>query len=230
MSDFVSIEKLSLVDYDGKIACTLFTESCNFRCPFCHNKDLALSTATDNIPFEEVLSFLKSRVNKLEGVVITGGEPTLMFELADKIKAIKDLGFLVKLDTNGYKPETLEFLINNKLIDYVAMDIKNSLDKYDLTTGINNIKQEKILKSISILKEGKVDYEFRTTLVKEFHTINDIKEIASLLKGAKKYFLQKYVASENCINKNLHHVDYDVVKEFESVLKENIDFVGLRGY
>lgn len=230
MSDFVSIEKLSLVDYDGKIACTLFTESCNFRCPFCHNKDLALSTASVNIPFEEVLSFLKSRVNKLEGVVITGGEPTLMFELADKIKAIKDLGFLVKLDTNGYKPETLEFLINNKLIDYVAMDIKNSLDKYDLTTGINNIKQEKILKSISILKEGKVDYEFRTTLVKEFHTINDIKEIASLLKGAKKYFLQKYVASENCINKNLHHVDYDVVKEFESVLKENIDFVGLRGY
>lgn len=230
MSDFVSIEKLSLVDYDGKIACTLFTESCNFRCPFCHNKDLALSTATANIPFEEVLSFLKSRVNKLEGVVITGGEPTLMFELADKIKAIKDLGFLVKLDTNGYKPETLEFLINNKLIDYVAMDIKNSLDKYDLTTGINNIKQEKILKSISILKEGKVDYEFRTTLVKEFHTINDIKEIASLLTGAKKYFLQKYVASENCINKNLHHVDYGVVKEFESVLKENIDFVGLRGY
>lgn len=230
MSDFVSIEKLSLVDYDGKIACTLFTESCNFRCPFCHNKDLALSTASVNIPFEEVLSFLKSRVNKLEGVVITGGEPTLMFELADKIKAIKDLGFLVKLDTNGYKPETLEFLINNKLIDYVAMDIKNSLDKYDLTTGINNIKQEKILKSISILKEGKVDYEFRTTLVKEFHTINDIKEIASLLTGAKKYFLQKYVASENCINENLHHVDYDVVKEFESVLKENIDFVGLRGY
>lgn len=230
MSDFVSIEKLSLVDYDGKIACTLFTESCNFRCPFCHNKDLALSNANANIPFEEVLAFLKTRVNKLEGVVITGGEPTLMFELADKIKAIKDLGFLVKLDTNGYKPETLEYLINNKLVDYVAMDIKNSLDKYDLTTGINNIKQEKILKSISVLKEGKVDYEFRTTLVKEFHNINDIKEIANLLKGAKKYFLQKYVANENCINKFLNHVDYDTVKEFESILKENIDFVGLRGY
>lgn len=230
MKDFVAIEKLSLVDFDGKIACTLFTESCNFRCPFCHNKDLALSTASVSIPFEEVLAFLKTRVNKLEGVVITGGEPTLMFELGDKIKAIKDLGFLIKLDTNGYKPDTLEYLINNKLIDYVAMDVKNSLDKYDLTTGINNINHDKILKSIKILKEGKVDYEFRTTLVKEFHTVNDIKEIATLLKGAKKYFLQKYVANDNCINKNLHSVDYDTVKEFETILKENIDFVGLRGY
>lgn len=230
MSEFVGLEKLSLVDYDGKLACTLFTESCNFRCPFCHNKNLAESTHNIEIPFNEILSFLRTRINKLEGVVITGGEPTLMNDLIKKIYEIKKLGFLVKLDTNGYKPDVLKYLIENKLIDYIAMDIKNSLDKYCLTTGVSNIKIDNILRSIELIKESGIDYEFRTTLVKEFHNVNDIKEISKLLKGAKKYFLQKYVSNENCINKNLNKIDKEEAECFIELLKDNISFVSLRGY
>lgn len=230
MSEFVGLEKLSLVDYDGKLACTLFTESCNFRCPFCHNKNLAESTHNIEIPFNEILSFLKTRINKLEGVVITGGEPTLMNDLIKKIYEIKKLGFLVKLDTNGYKPDVLKYLIENKLIDYIAMDIKNSLDKYCLTTGVSNIKIDNILRSIELIKESGIDYEFRTTLVKEFHNVNDIKEISRLLKGAKKYFLQKYVSNDNCINKNLNKIDKEEAECFIELLKDNISFVSLRGY
>lgn len=230
MSEFVGLEKLSLVDYDGKLACTLFTESCNFRCPFCHNKNLAESTHNIEIPFNEILSFLKTRINKLEGVVITGGEPTLMNDLIKKIYEIKKLGFLVKLDTNGYKPDVLKYLIENKLIDYIAMDIKNSLDKYCLTTGVSNIKIDNILRSIELIKESGIDYEFRTTLVKEFHNVNDIKEISKLLKGAKKYFLQKYVSNENCINKNLNKIDKEEAECFIELLKDNISSVSLRGY
>ena len=230
MSEFVALEKLSLVDFDGKIACTLFTKNCNFCCPFCHNKDLALSSVDTFIPFEEILAFLKTRVNKIQGVCISGGEPTLMPDLIDKIKAIKALGFQIKLDTNGYRPDVLEELINLNLIDYVAMDVKNTLEKYELTTGLVNINTDKILKSINLLKEERVDYEFRTTLVNEFHNIEDIKKIATLLKGAKRYFLQKYVKNANCINKNLTPVPYHEVKEFEKKLKTNIEFVGLRGY
>lgn len=230
MSEFVGLEKLSLVDYDGKLACTLFTESCNFRCPFCHNKNLAESTHNIEIPFNEILSFLKTRINKLEGVVITGGEPTLMNDLIKKIYEIKKLGFLVKLDTNGYKPDVLQYLIENKLIDYIAMDIKNSLDKYCLTTGVSNIKIDNILRSIELIKESGIDYEFRTTLVKEFHNVNDIKEISKLLKGAKKYFLQKYVSNDNCINKNLNKIDKEEAECFIELLKDNISSVSLRGY
>ena len=230
MSEFVALEKLSLVDFDGKIACTLFTKNCNFCCPFCHNKDLALSSVDTFIPFEEVLDFLKSRVNKLQGVCISGGEPTLMPDLVEKIKAIKELGFAIKLDTNGYRPDVLEKLIDLKLIDYVAMDVKNCFEKYELTTGLVNINTDKILKSINLLKEGRVDYEFRTTLVNEFHNIDDIKKIANLLKGSKKYFLQKYVKNVNCINQHLTPVPYHIVKEFEKKLKSNIEYIGLRGY
>ncbi len=185
MSEFVGLEKLSLVDYDGKLACTLFTEGCNFSCPFCHNRNLAEATFNKAIPFDEILTFLKERVNKLEGVVITGGEPTLMNDLPQKILAIKKLGFLIKLDTNGYKPDVLSYLIDNKLIDYIAMDIKNSLENYHQITGILNINTNNILKSIKLIQESGIDYEFRTTLVKEFHTIEDIKKISKLLKGSK---------------------------------------------
>ena len=185
MSKFVGLEKLSLVDYDGKLACTLFTESCNFKCPFCHNRNLAQPTNNIEIPFNDILSFLKERVNKLEGVVISGGEPTLMNDLPQKIYEIKKLGFFVKLDTNGYKPEVLHYLIENKLVDYIAMDIKNSLEKYHLITGVKDIEINNILKSIKLIQESGIDYEFRTTLVKEFHTIEDIKNISKLLKGSK---------------------------------------------
>ena len=230
MKEFVGLEKLSLVDFDGKMACTIFVEKCNFRCPFCHNKDLALASNTKEIPFSEIVNFLKKRINKLEGVCITGGEPTLLDTLEDRIRIIKEMGFLVKLDTNGYKPDVLKKLIDLKLIDYVAMDIKNSLEKYNLTTGCNNIDTSKIIESINILKTSGIDYEFRTTLVDEFHNKSDIFDIASLLKGAKKYYLQKYVSSEGCFNKNLHSIDKEIVEEYKEILKETIDHVELRGY
>lgn len=230
MSEFVSLEKLSLVDFDGKISCTLFTKSCNFKCPFCHNKDLALSKTNTFIPFEEILSFLKRRIGILEGVCITGGEPTLMHDLESKIIQIKNLGFKIKLDTNGYKPDLLKKLIGEGLIDYVAMDIKNSLNKYSITTGIDNIDTNKILESINILKTCGIEHEFRTTLVKEFHSIEDIEEIANLLEGENKYFLQKFVNSENCINQNLNSISLDVATEFKEILEKKISNVHLRGY
>ena len=230
MSEFVGLEKLSLVDYDGKLACTLFTESCNFRCPFCHNKNLAESTHNIEIPFNEILSFLKTRINKLEGVVITGGEPTLMNDLIKKIYEIKKLGFLVKLDTNGYKPDVLKYLIENKLIDYIAMDIKNSLDKYCLTTGVSNIKIDNILRSIELIKESGIDYEFRTTLVNEFHNEKNIEEIGKLLNGSKKIYLQKFVNREGCITQGLNEVEIKKALEFKCILEKYVSNVNLRGY
>ena len=230
MSDFVGLEKLSLVDFDNLLVCTLFTKTCNFRCPFCHNKDLALSNINNVIPFSEIVDFLKSRIGLLDGVCITGGEPTLMPDLEEKLRTIKSLGFKVKLDTNGYRPNVLKRLIDLKLIDYVAMDIKNSLEKYELTTGTNNLNIEKIIESIKLLKSNIIPYEFRTTIVKEFHEEEDIKKISHLIKGAPKYFLQKFVNNENCIDNNLNAIDKETALSFINILKNDIAKVELRGY
>lgn len=230
MSDFVGLEKLSLVDFDNLLVCTLFTKTCNFRCPFCHNKDLALSNVNSFIPFSEIVEFLKSRIGLLDGVCITGGEPTLMNDLEEKLKVIKSLGFKVKLDTNGYRPDVLKKLINLNLIDYVAMDIKNSLEKYELTTGTINLQIEKIQESINLLKSNVIPYEFRTTIVKEFHEEEDIKKISHLIKGASKYYLQKFVNGENCIEKDLNSIDKETALAFVEILKNTIEKVELRGY
>ena len=227
---FVGIEKLSLVDYEGKLACTLFTNGCNFKCPFCHNSSLVIKDNYSYIEDEEILSYLQKRTKQLDAVVITGGEPTLMPNLIEKIKEIKKLGYLVKLDTNGSNPEIIKQLVENKLIDYIAMDIKNSLNKYNITTGIENINIDKIKQSIEYIMNCGIDYEFRTTLVKEFHNENDIKEISLLIKGAKKYFLQCFVDRGECIKENLHKVDKEKALYFKSLLKESIKNVNLRGY
>ena len=227
---FVGIEKLSLVDYEGKLACTLFTNGCNFKCPFCHNSSLVIKDNYSYIEDEEILSYLQKRTKQLDAVVITGGEPTLMPNLIEKIKEIKKLGYLIKLDTNGSNPEIIKQLVENKLIDYIAMDIKNSLNKYNITTGIENINIDKIKQSIEYIMNCGVDYEFRTTLVKEFHNENDIKEISLLINGAKKYFLQCFVDRGECIKENLHKVDKDQALYFKSLLKESIKNVNLRGY
>ena len=172
MDKFYGIEKLSLVDYEGKLACTLFTGGCNFRCPFCHNSSL-VKNAFDIKPIDdnEYLSYLEKRKNTIDAVVITGGEPTLMPSLLDKIKTFKNMGYLVKLDTNGTNPEIVKKLIKEKLIDYIAMDIKNSIELYPLTTGVNNQESiNNVLETINILKQNQVEYEFRTTLIDEFHS------------------------------------------------------------
>lgn len=226
---YVGINKLSLLDFPNKIACIVFTNACNFRCPFCHN-GLTLLDNTDELTFDEVLCFLKSRVGKLDGVVITGGEPTLQKSLIEDIKQIKSLGFAVKLDTNGTNPEIIEALINNNLVDYIAMDIKNSLALYETTTGVKNVNKDNIKKSISILIKNEVPYEFRTTLVNEFHNLNSISEMGEILNGAEKLFLQKYVLSDGVINKNLHPVSEDLAKQFKTILDKYVSQVELRGY
>ncbi len=228
--DFVGIEKLSLVDFDEKISCVLFMQGCNFRCPFCHNRDLALSKIDTFIPFQDVLDYLSSRKNIIDAVVVSGGEPTLMPDLKEKITKIKNMGFLVKIDTNGTNFNVLKDLIDNKLIDYVAMDIKNDFANYPLTAGVSNIDYSNIKKSIEYLINGSIDYEFRTTLVKEFHSEESIKNMSVLLKGAKKLFLQKYIASDSCFNSKLNFVEKKVSQHYIEILKENIDSVELRGY
>lgn len=227
--NFVGISKLSLLDYPGKMSAILFTKGCNFKCPFCHNGLTLLDDSVAEIPFEEILEFLKKRKGVLEGVVISGGEPTLMPDLKEKIKAIKDLGYLVKLDSNGTNPSVLEDLIKNQLVDYVAMDIKNALEKYDLTAGTKTLK-ENILKSIKLLQQSGIEYEFRTTLVNEFHCLNDIEEMGKMLKGSKAIYLQQFKISDGVLRKNLHPVDEGLANKFKDILLKYVSKVELRGY
>ena len=188
--------KTTLLDYPGCVAATIFLGGCNFRCPFCHNGDLVLKSGQmTGYEEKEVLAFLKKRRNVLEGVCITGGEPTLHAELPEFISKIKELGYLVKLDTNGSNPEMLKSLVKEKLIDYVAMDVKAPLAKYEKVCGVA-VDVEKIKQSVEFLKQGEIPYEFRTTVVKELHTGEDILEIGRYLRGASKYFLQSYEESE----------------------------------
>ncbi len=227
--DFVGIDKFSLLDYEDKVACVLFCKPCNFRCPFCHNGTTVLEADTI-IPFEDILTYLKGRKGLIDAVVVSGGEPTLMPDLKEKIAQLKELGFLVKLDTNGTNPNVIKDLYESHLIDYVAMDIKNSLEKYPLTTGTKNVDVEKIKESIHYLMNSGVDYEFRTTLINEFHNEEDMKQMVKLIKGAKRLYLQKFVERESCIQKGLHEVIKEDAEKFKDILSKEIEFVSLRGY
>ena len=194
------LQKLSLLDYPGKLAATIFTGGCNLRCPFCHNATLVTSfTEYERIPEEEVLAFLEKRKGLLDGVCITGGEPLLQDDLADFIIKIREMGCLVKLDTNGCFPEKLDSLIRRSLVDYVAIDIKNSFDKYPYTVGIPNFDPSPVFKSAELLLHGTVPYEFRTTLVRAFHSIEDIEKMGKAVNGAKSYFLQNFEDSGNLV-------------------------------
>ena len=229
--EFAGLQKISLVDYEGKVACTLFTAGCNFRCSFCHNADLVIYAKNVNyIPFDEILDYLNKRKGMLDAVVITGGEPTLMPDLKEKLYEIKKLGYKIKLDTNGTNPDIVKELVDLKLIDYVAMDIKNSYEGYSKTVGLENINEKAILESINYLLSGAVDYEFRTTLVREFHNDDDIRNIAKMIKGAKRYYLQEFKNSGHCIDSNLHEVPLHDAMRFKSILLPYINEVKLRGY
>lgn len=227
--DFVGIDKFSLLDYDENVSVVLFSPACNFRCPFCHNGDSVLGN-NHGIPFGEILDFLKSRVGLVDAVVISGGEPTLMIDVKEKIKKIHDLGFKIKLDTNGTNPGLLQELLKENLLDYVAMDIKNSEEKYPLTCGVKSVPIDKIKESISILKNSGIDYEFRTTLVAEYHSIEDMDKIGELIKGTKRLYLQKFVDREGVIKKGLHHVEEVWAQSFKDTLEKYVSSVSLRGY
>lgn len=211
------IEKTTLLDFPSKIACTVFLKGCNFRCPFCYSPELVFGTNKD-IPLKEVFSFLEKRKNQLDGVVICGGEPTCSTDLPDFCQRIKNLQYDIKLDTNGSNPKMLNSLIKEKLVDYVAMDIKAPKEKYQEVVGVN-IDVDKIQESIDILKKDFVDYEFRTTFAPLLLKKEDIKKIAKWISPAKKYFLQQFRAEKTLDPKFLTlkpHTDEelkDVVRE-----------------
>jgi pyruvate formate lyase activating enzyme len=193
------LQKMTLLDFPGKVACTVFLQGCNYRCPFCHNSDLLPGKGEELMTSDELIAFLKKRQGLLDGVCISGGEPTLQADLPEFLSEIKARGFAVKLDTNGTNPEMLFGLINDGLVDYVAMDIKNSPEKYALTAGINaecgmqNAELiERAKESAALLMQGRVDFEFRTTLMRELHTAEDMEAVGKWLRGSEKYFLQTY--------------------------------------
>ncbi len=228
--NFNGFQKLTLLDYPGRVACTLFLAGCNFRCPFCHNAFLV--TDIDNsqtFSEEEILSHLKKRKGILEGVCITGGEPLLRPDLEDFIKKVKEIGLSVKLDTNGTDPEKLLSLIERGLIDYVAMDIKSCPENYGRVAGVENLDILPILKSVEILKSGRVPFEFRTTIVKELHTLEDIEKIGRWIKGAPRYFLQNFVDSGNLIQSNLHEYDKETLEKMVKIARKFVPNAEIRG-
>ena len=219
------VQKFSLLDYPDKISAIIFTSGCNFRCGYCHNPELFSSNSEWNE--EKVLEFLRTRQGKLDGVVITGGEPTIHKGLPEFIKKIKALDFLVKLDTNGTNPQMLKKLVQSNLIDYVAMDIKAPLSKYKMITGVEPIGVDE---SIKFLLKGKIPYEFRTTALSSQLLIKDFEEIGKLISGADKYFIQKFVPSKILDDNLLADKGYtdSEIKCIMNILKLYIMCVGIR--
>lgn len=187
--------KTSYVDYPGEISACIFTGGCNFRCPYCHNGDLVQSFLSTQIPLEDIIGFLKARDKFISGLVISGGEPCLQKDLLDFIKRIKALGKKVKLDTNGYFPDQLEKILSQNLLDYVAMDIKNTFGKYAETAGVKALDCERLKQSIALISQSHIEHEFRTTVTKTFHTLDDLREIAFSLPPDSLYYLQPYEPS-----------------------------------
>lgn len=224
------INKLTLLDYPGKVAATIFLGNCNFRCPFCHNGDLVLNPSSQPvIEPEEVLRFLKKRQGILEGVCITGGEPTLYTGLEDLIRAIRELGYGVKLDTNGYRPEILKDLVSKGLLDMVAMDIKSDQDSYAQVAGRSELQMDKICESVDYLMEGHVPYEFRTTVVRELHNRESFEKIGQWIGGCQAYYLQNYKDSDAIIQPGFHSYGIEELTEFKDMLLEKIEKVEIRG-
>ena len=220
------LQKLTLLDFPGHVACTVFFSGCNFRCPFCHNTPLLEGPGT--ISQEEVLRFLKKRQGLLDGIAITGGEPLLQPEIQDFITKIKELGFLVKLDTNGSFPEKLKTLIDSDLLDYVAMDIKSAKENYPKVAGTQSFLPQ-VEESAAILLDGSVPYEFRTTVVKELHGPEDFHGIGRWLKGAERYFLQNFVDSGQILAPGLHAPSREDMETYLAIAKQYIPATQLRG-
>ncbi len=224
------LQKLTLLDFPEHTACTVFTAGCNFRCPFCHNASLVVDISKEaSITEEEFFAFLQKRVGILDGVCITGGEPLLHQDIDLFIQKIKEMGFAVKLDTNGSFPNRLIALLEKGLVDYVAMDIKNSREAYAFTAGTDAFNIEAIEKSVAYLKEGHVPYEFRTTVVKHYHSRENFEEIGKWLVGTERYFLQNFVDSGDLIGKHTRGCSEEEMKEFLRVVQKYIPGAKLRG-
>jgi len=225
---FDGIQKLTLLDYPGQVACTLFLGGCDFRCPFCHNASLVLDPEAQ-IDGDELLEFLKKRRGVLDGVCVTGGEPLLRPDLAPFLEKVRALGYLVKLDTNGSFPARLRELAGAGLLDYVAMDVKNSLPRYAGTIGVAGFDTAPVEESVRFLLSGAVDYEFRTTVVKPLHDADSFRAIAAWLAGAKRYFLQGFVDSGDLIGEGCSAFSRDEMEAFRQLCLPSIPAAALRG-
>lgn len=226
----VGLMKTTLLDYPGKVASTIFTGGCNFRCPYCHNGDLVLNhTTMEPYSEEEIFSHLNKRKNTLNGVCITGGEPTLQTELPEFIRKVKSLNLLIKLDTNGTNPAMLSSLLEEGLLDYVAMDIKHCKSKYNDVACMNPLNIQSIEESVDILKNCDIDYEFRTTVTRELHKMEDFEEIGQWIEGSKAYYLQPYKESEQVISKIFSTYTASEFDEIVNILnKYNIGNIKVR--
>lgn len=223
-------QKLTLLDFPGRTACTVFTAGCNFRCGFCHNALLVTETDDTFVPENEFFDFLKTRVGILDGVAITGGEPLLQKGIKEFMRKIRALGFMIKLDHNGTNPELLKEIIDEGLVDYVAVDIKNSPEKYAMTVGLNELDITPIKKTVDILVNGSVDYEFRTTVNDELFTVEDFKKIGEFIKGAKRFFIQQFKDSGNLIEKDFFSpCPKETLELFKSTVAPYVESVEIRG-
>ena len=229
------LQKMTLLDYPGKVACTVFLQGCNFRCPFCHNSDLLGKDGPETIGVETLMAFLKKRIGLLDAVCVTGGEPTLQKDLPALLRQIKALGYLVKLDTNGSRPAVLKALAEEGLIDYVAMDIKNSPARYGNTVGVPDMDLSGVEESIRYLLSGHVDYEFRTTVAEELHNVQDIQQmgqwLCGLVPGRKpvRHYIQPYVDRDSVLTQGLHTPEKPKLLEMARILTPCADFVDIRG-
>lgn len=223
-------QKFSLIDYPGKTSAIIFTRGCNFRCRYCHNPELVIPEQyAPEIPLTSIFDFLETRKGKLDAVSITGGEPTQHNDLIEIIKKIKDRGFLVKLDSNGSRPEILKEIIDQKLANYLAMDVKAPLEKYVKIVGWQ-VPSKKLEQSIQLIMDSDVDYEFRTTIVKSFTSKEDLRRIAKTIRGAKRYFLQKFIPSKLVDNNCKNEVSYnnEELRELAQELMQEVKFCGMR--
>lgn len=224
------LQKLSMVDFPAKLAATVFTGGCNLRCPFCHNALLVTRLEeTEALTESEVLDFLSSRKNLLDGVVLTGGEPLLHADAIDFLQKVRDLGFAIKLDTNGFFPERLSQILSAGLADYVAMDIKASPQGYAAACGMDSLDLTPVRESIQLLQHADVEFEFRTTAVRELHSQEDFLSIGEWLQGSPQYFIQNFVDSGNLIHQGFHSFEVEELQGFAALLTPFFDRVELRG-
>lgn len=222
-------QKLTLLDFPGHVACTVFTEGCNFRCPFCHNASLVLGGGEESYSEDEIFDYLKKRVGILDGVAVSGGEPLLQKDILEFLRKIRELGYKIKLDTNGSFPEKLKEIIDEKLCDYIAVDIKNSPDKYAQTVGRVGYETDRITESVKLLEESHVPYEFRTTVVRELHTAHDIAKIGEWIRGAERWYLQSFVDSGDLISPDMRGFDAEVMNQYIEIARKYVPHAKLRG-
>ena len=233
--DISGLQKLTLLDFPGKTACTVFLSGCNFRCPFCHNSPLLERDVEPETDDAGLLRFLKKRQGLLDGVAITGGEPTLRPELPELLRSIRALGFLTKLDTNGCRPDVVRALIDEGLVDYIAMDVKNSPLRYAETAGLPSVRLEPIRESLRLLLEGRVDYELRTTVAQELHDAASFRGIGQMLaelspdRKAKRYFLQPFVDRDSVLCAGYHAPDAQALLTYRDILAPYVQEVSIRG-